>query len=116
MWQLGLDSPIVVPEAFPMIQSATALSPHDTLELQFLRLPVSIDATTAPQIFTELNAALNASVGLVLDFSATEQITTEGLKVFQAAYHWATERSAHFTCMGENEQVRAMLAPIRASH
>jgi anti-anti-sigma regulatory factor len=98
-----------------MTQSVALLN-RDTLELQFLRLPVCVDEMTAPQILTELDTLLNASVGLVLDFSATEQITPEGLKVFQAAYHWATERSTHFTCMGENEQVRAMLEPVRASH
>jgi anti-anti-sigma regulatory factor len=99
-----------------MIQSATSTLPNrDTLELQFLRLPVCIDEATAPQILQELDSLLNPTVGLVLDFSATEQITPEGLTVFQAAYHWAIERASHFTCMGENDAVRHMLAPLRAS-
>jgi anti-anti-sigma regulatory factor len=81
----------------------------ETLELKMIRLPAQINATTAPQIRTDLDRFLQPETAVMLDFSRTEVLDPEFVDLFSFAHQLAQERSACLARMGDQPPVTKIL-------
>jgi anti-anti-sigma regulatory factor len=100
---------IVTQSPPPQANESPTQAARDTLELKLVRLPAQVDAHSAPKILAELDQLLAAEIGVVLDFSQTQSISQDAIKLLKIAADWAKIRSSSLSTMGENEQVRSAL-------
>ena len=65
-----------------------------------------LDTTTAPQLETELKAALDGADSLILDFEKLEYISSAGLRVLLSALKAMNAQKGTMRVTGANEMIR----------
>ena len=71
-----------------------------------VKMPKSVDSTTAGDVETQLLTAIKAGVNrLVCDFTANNYVSSAGLRVFMEAFNELEEKNGKMAIFGLNEVV-----------